>query len=104
MFYRVRLGIDFPIPGVSNVKQLPSNNVIVDTGDYDVTDTETEEVVESVDTEEVLESVDTEEVVESVDTEPCCDNLVSNTVELVGGDTEEELIETVTEEVSDNVK
>ena len=95
MFYRVRLGIDFPIPGVSNVKQLPSNNVIVDTGDYDVTDTETEEVVESV---------DTEEVVESVDTEPCCDNLVSNTVELVGGDTEEELIETVTEEVSDNVK
>ena len=95
MFYRVRLGIDFPIPGVSNVKQLPSNNVIVDTGDYDVTDTETEEVVESV---------DTEEIVESVDTEPCCDNLVSNTVELVGGDTEEELIETVTEEVSDNVK
>ena len=103
MLYRVRLGIDFPIPGVSNVKQLPSNNVIVDTGDYDVTDTETEEVVESV---------DTEEVVESVDTEPCCDNLVSNTVELVGGDTEEELIETVTEEVietvteevSDNVK
>ena len=86
MFFRVRLGIDFPIPGVSNVKQLPSNNVIVDTGDYDVTDTETEEVVESV------------------DTEPCCDNLVSNTVELVGGDTEEELIETVTEEVSDNVK
>merc|ERR1712172_229051 len=49
---RVRLGIDFPLPGagVGNVKQLAPSNVISDSSDYDDV-RETEEVVEAVDNE-----------------------------------------------------
>merc|ERR1712172_230527 len=57
---RVRLGIDFPLPGVGvgNVKQLASSNVIPDSSDYDVTVNDTEEVVEALENEaeEVVEA------------------------------------------------
>ena len=113
VLFRVRLGIDFPLPGVSNVKQLPSSNVIPGSSDYDAT--ETEEVVEAaVDTETEKEEVKGEEdKVEVEEPEPCCDNLVSNTVDLVSGqlvsgqlvsEVSEETSEAVTEDISGNVK
>ena len=104
---------------MGNVKQLTSSNVIPDSSDYDVTVNDTEEVVEAVDndTEEMVEAVENEaeEVVEAEEDsgdsnkveveepEPCCDNLVSNTVELVN-EVSEETIDTVTEDISENVK
>ena len=110
VLFRVRLGIDFPLPGVGvgNVKQLTSSNVIPDSSDYDVTVNDTEEVVEAVENE-AEEVVEAEEdsgdsnKVEVEEPEPCCDNLVSNTVELVN-EVSEETIDTVTEDISENVK
>ena len=106
----MRLGIDFPLPGVSNVKQLPSSNEIPDSSDNDVTDTDTEQVVEAaVDSEtqeEIKEEEDNKEEDKKVlveEPEPCCDNLVSNTVELVN-EVSEETSEVVSEDISGNVK
>ena len=93
---------------MGNVKQLTSSNVIPDSSDYDVTVNDTEEVVEAVENE-AEEVVEAEEdsgdsnKVEVEEPEPCCDNLVSNTVELVN-EVSEETIDTVTEDISENVK
>ena len=109
---RQRLGIEFPLAQAApagTVKQLPSP----DTGDSaDTLDTleitenlETVDIADTLDTEDTLdttESADTLDSVDSVDTnttevrEPCCDNAVSNTVQLAtAGDSaeyEEEII------------
>ena len=105
----MRLGIDFPLPGVSNVKQLPSSNEIPDSSDNDVTDTDTEQVVEAAvdtDTEEAVKEEEVDEEDNKVlveEPEPCCDSLVSNTVELVS-EVSEETSEVVTEDITGNVK
>merc|ERR1711971_1243844 len=76
---RVRLGIDFPLPGagVGNVKQLAPSNVISDPSDYDDV-RETEEVVEAVDNEaeENVKCMKKIMMVESLeyDTEVKCDH------------------------------
>ena len=100
VLFRVRLGIDFPLPGagVGNVKQLAPSNVISDPSDYDDV-SETEEVVEAVDNETEENSGDSNKI-EVEQPEPCCDNLVSNTVELVN-EVSEEIIK---EDISENVK
>jgi len=97
---RVRLGIDFPLPGagVGNVKQLAPSNVISDPSDYDDV-RETEEVVEAVDNE-AEENIGDSNKIELEQPEPCCDHLVSNTVELVN-EVSEEIIK---EDISENVK
>lgn len=100
---RQRLGIEFPLAQAApagTVKQLPSP----DTGDsadtletVDIADT-----LDTLDTTETAETLDTVDTLDSVDTntteftEPCCDNAVSNTVQLAtAGDSaeyEEEIV------------
>ena len=103
---RQRLGIEFPLAQAApagTVKQLPSP----DTGDSADT-LETVDIADTLDTEDTLDTTETAETLDTVDTldsvdtntteftEPCCDNAVSNTVQLAtAGDSaeyEEEIV------------
>ena len=103
---RQRLGIEFPLAQAApagTVKQLPSP----DTGDsadtLEITENlETVDIADTLDTEDTLDTTESADTLDSVDTnttevtEPCCDNAVSNTVQLAsagdGAEYEEEII------------